>query len=410
MANSPAHGTAKSGLDDELIGSRRWRRRLHVSAPVTRLWIGFVLGWLPVFAVTAVRLVLDSRSRSRLPIALLLLMSCAALYLGLTLSGSIEASDLGPNGPTRSQCRRRLLLMAAMTSVIAGLVILVPHTGIWWLVMHVIIAAGLALPPVFATACIVVLLALTLTTAWAVSGSVDPMLLILIAFGASAIAVRQLTITVAHLRTAREELARAAVDQERLRFARDLHDLLGHSLSVIILKSELAGKLLPASAGRVATEITDVERAARDALGQVRQAVVGYRQPVLQRELAGARELLAGAGIDAEIEHSAGALPPPIDGLLAWAVREGVTNVVRHSQARRCEIRIDRYSGIVRLVVNDDGRGKEDAPPVRGTGLAGLAERAAVHGAELSVGPNPLGGFKLAIIAPVAGTQSDGRA
>src|SRR5262249_3539777 len=159
-------------------------------------------------------------------------------------------------------------------------------------------------------------------------------------FGGSAVAFRHLTATVAQLRRAREELARGAVNEERLRFARDLHDLLGHSLSTIVLKSELAGRLVPP--GRAAAEIADVQRAARDALQQVRAAVAGYRRPSLVSEIAAARELLAAAGIDARIGPSPAALPLAADGLLGWAVREGVTNVVRHSRARLCTIRLTK--------------------------------------------------------------------
>jgi two-component system sensor histidine kinase DesK len=287
-----------------------------------------------------------------------------------------------------------------MALLVVTLALLLPHAGVWWLGMHVVVAAGLALPPALATGAVAVVVAATMAASGLLAGAVDPLLLTQVAFGAGAVAVRQLTINVAQLRAAREELARAAVDQERLRFARDLHDLLGHSLSLIILKSELAGRLLPASPARAAVEVGDVERAARDALRQVRAAVTGYRQPVLRHELSAARELLAAAGIAAEVEHSAGPLPPPLDGLLAWAVREGVTNVIRHSGARRCEIRVTRLGDLVRLVVSDDGRSADGGAPKVGSGLAGLAERAAAHGAELVAGARPQGGFELVLIVP----------
>jgi two-component system, NarL family, sensor histidine kinase DesK len=375
--------------------------RLRLAAPVTRLWIGYVVGWLLVLVVTGMLMVADPRSRARLPAALLVLLALAALYLHVTLNEAIDATDLGPRGAPVSALRRRLVLLTAMASAVALLVVLLPHTGSWWLVMHVIVASGLALPAALAVRVMIVLLTLTIAAAWLVSGSVDPMLATQVAFGASAIAVRQLTVSVAQLRAARQELARAAVDQERLRFARDLHDLLGHSLSVIILKSELAGRLLPASPIRAGLEVADVERAGRDALRQVRRAVVSYRQPVLEHELAGAHELLLAAGIVPDVTHSAGELPPALNGLLAWAVREGVTNVVRHSRARRCEIRVDRHGNVVRLAVNDDGRGTGGGATPTGTGLTGLAERAALLGAELSVGPHPLGGFNLSMLAPI---------
>src|SRR5919202_637301 len=129
------------------------------------------------------------------------------------------------------------------------------------------------------------------------------------------------------LRLAREEMARLAVAEERLRFARDLHDLLGHSLSVIVLKSELAGRLALATPERAASELRDIEQVAREALREVREAVSGYRQAGLAQELEGAREALAAAGISVGIERSAGPLPAPVDSVLAWAVREAATNI-----------------------------------------------------------------------------------
>ena len=369
---------------------------------VGKLWIAFVLGWLPVIGATGVLFVRDPMSRPRLAPALLLLALLVGLYLWLTLRDPIEAADLTAAGPPPSALRRRLSLLGAMTLAIAALSSLLPHAAAWWLVMHVVVAAGLVLPSALAAASGVILIVMTILAARLVSGHFDLLLLSLVAFGAAAIAIRQLTISIAQLRLAREELARAAVDQERLRFARDLHDLLGHSLSLIILKSELAGRLLPRSPESAAREIADAERAARDALREVRVAVAGYRQPVLRNELSAARELLDAAGIVADIEQ-APRVPPELDGLLAWAVREGVTNVIRHSRAHRCTIRVEKLAHSIHLTVNDDGRGVNGDQPAMGNGLRGLAERSAACRAEMIVAPRPEGGFTLAITAPVRG-------
>jgi two-component system sensor histidine kinase DesK len=376
--------------------------------PVTRLWTAFVVGWLLVFGVTGNLLVRERLPPSRLAAVLLGLTLLAGLYLWVAMRSAIGPADLSPGGPGRAAVRQRLLLLAAMTLLVVGLVVLVPHGEVWWLVMHVIVAAGLVLPPSLAVGVSSALIASTIACAWLVGDAFDAMLLILVAFGAGAIAIRQLTLSVFHLRAAREELARAAVDQERLRFARDLHDLLGHSLSLITLKSELAGRLLPASPARAAIEVGDVERAARDALRQVRAAVTGYRQPVLHRELDTARELLAAAGIASAIDHSAGPLSPALDGLLAWAVREGVTNVIRHSRARRCDIRLSRLGERTRLTITDDGRGTLDGHRSDGSGLAGLAERTTAFGAELEAGPQPGGGFRLMVTVPTSGAVAEG--
>lgn len=370
------------------------------SAP--RLWTAFVLAWLPVFGLVVWGLAQAPPSAPRLAAALLALATQAGLYLGLALRGALADADFVPSGPGPAATRRRLLALAAMTGLVVALVLLVPDAEMWWLGMHVIVAAGLALPPWPAAGVTAALVALAVASAWLTTGRFDVILLLQVAFGAGAIAIRQLTIAVGQLRAAREELARLAVAEERLRIARDLHDLLGHSLSMIVLKSELAGRLLPTAPARAAAEIVDVERAAREALRQVRAAVAGYRQPALRGELAVARELLAAAGVAATVDDSAGPLPTALDGLLAWAVREGVTNVIRHSRARHCAIRISRQGDTVRAEVVDDGRGPAGRTPISGNGLAGLAERAAAHGGRLEVGRRPEGGFRLLLEAPAS--------
>jgi two-component system, NarL family, sensor histidine kinase DesK len=201
------------------------------------------------------------------------------------------------------------------------------------------------------------------------------------------------------LSLAREQIARLAVGEERLRFARDLHDLLGHSLSVIALKSELAGRLLKSSPGLAAHEVQDIESVARDALREVREAVAGYRQPTLKAELAGAREALTAAGIECRVEQDEGALPPAVEAVLAWTVREAVTNVMRHSQAQRCAIRIVNRDGHASVEVVDNGRGGK---PEAGSGLRGLQERVIERGGTLSAVPLPHEGFRLKVILPLS--------
>jgi two-component system, NarL family, sensor histidine kinase DesK len=201
------------------------------------------------------------------------------------------------------------------------------------------------------------------------------------------------------LRQAREEVGRLAVAEERLRFARDLHDLLGHSLSVIVLKSELAGRLSDADATRAAHEIRDVERVAREALREVREAVAGYRQLGLGQELESARATLSAAGIEARFKPLAGGLPTPVDSALAWALREGITNVIRHSAARHAEVRIERSDDHVELELLDDGVGCDGCDD--GNGLRGLRERVAARAGTLVAGTRTEGGFRLAVSLPL---------
>ncbi len=198
---------------------------------------------------------------------------------------------------------------------------------------------------------------------------------------------------------AREELARLAVAEERLRFSRDLHDLLGHSLSVIVLKAELAERLLPADAEGAARHVGDVRDVARAALGEVRDAVSGYRQPTLAAELAGARAALEAAGIAPELDEAEIALPPEAEAVLAWAVREGTTNVIRHSGAGSCRIAVSPGPAEASAEIVDDGHGSAGGS---GHGLDGLRERVEHLAGRLEAGTAPGGGFRLRVTVPIA--------
>jgi two-component system, NarL family, sensor histidine kinase DesK len=217
--------------------------------------------------------------------------------------------------------------------------------------------------------------------------------------GLAAVAGRLMIEGNLQLSLAREQIARLAVGEERLRFARDLHDLLGNSLSVIALKSELAGRLINRAPGLAAHEVEDIEKVARDALREVREAVAGYRQPTLAAELAGAHEALTAAGIEDHVEQDHAPLPPAVESVLAWTVREGVTNVMRHSQAKRCAIRIMNRDGRATVEVVDDGRG---GTPKEGSGLHGLRERVLERGGTLTAEPLPHEGFRLTVALPLA--------
>ena len=204
------------------------------------------------------------------------------------------------------------------------------------------------------------------------------------------------------LREARAELAEMAVAEERLRFARDLHDLLGHDLSLIALKAELAGKLLPAGADQAAGEVEEIRELTRTALRQVRLAVDGYRQPTLPSELAGAKVALEAAGIELRVDGVDGALDPDVESVLAWAVREGATNAIRHSGARHAAITVRAGADTTELEIADDGNG---APPREGAGhgLTGLRERAQSLGGTVEAGAGPAGGFRVTVRVPRSG-------
>lgn len=176
-----------------------------------------------------------------------------------------------------------------------------------------------------------------------------------------------------------------AVAEERLRFARDLHDVMGRNLSAIAVKSQLAGELVRRSRPEAADEVADISRIAEASLKEVREVVRGYRRTDLTGELAGARSVLRAAGVGCTVqgEDGAGTLPEPVQAALGWVVLEAVTNVLRHSEAAECTITLERGGGEVRLTVTNDGVSGE---PGTGNGLTGLRERLAGAGGTLSAG------------------------
>ncbi|MEU7167049.1 histidine kinase [Streptomyces morookaense] len=221
--------------------------------------------------------------------------------------------------------------------------------------------------------------------------------------------------TVTQLKATREELAHAAVERERLRFSRDLHDLLGHTMSVIVVKAEAVRRLAPRNLDAALGQAADIEAVGRQALTEIREAVTGYREGSLTTELDSARSCLDASGITADIRQSGPPLPPQTAALLGWVVREGVTNVIRHSGAERCTIEVRGEPGRVHLEITDDGRGVVSAEGTSGTGgtggtgLKGLTERLATAGGSLATGPHSKRGFRLVAELPVD-DEEEGRA
>jgi two-component system sensor histidine kinase DesK len=182
------------------------------------------------------------------------------------------------------------------------------------------------------------------------------------------------------LKKANEEIGHLAKVAERERIARDLHDVLGHTLSVIILKSELAGKLIDRDPERAKAEIADVEKTSREALTEVRSTIRGYRAYSLDAELKQAQTTLETAGLRVTSESAAVLLTPVQESVVALVVREAVTNVVRHAGARNCLLRLVPVNGACRFEIQDDGRG---GATVEGNGLRGMRERIEALGGTL---------------------------
>ena len=331
------------------------------------------------------------------------LFACVFLWLMWTH----EPLQLAPAGPSEVlEYRATIGFLAVLVGVLSFAL------GPEWRVLffyHVNVAAGIMLPKrdAYATTAGIATLTLALGFFSGLAWLVVPA----VALGLWATSFVGQVAAVAELRDAREELARLAVAEERLRFARDLHDLLGHSLSLITLKSELAGRLLPAAPEKAAAEVHDIESVARRALREVREAVAGYRRPTLGEELDGAREMLEAAGITCRIENSVDVSSTETDAVLAWVVREGATNVIRHSRARRCEIRLTRDDEEAHAEITDDGRGHPPEPgkTADGSGLSGLAERVGALGGGFEAGPPPGGGFRLRVSLPLRETATQVR-
>ncbi len=307
-----------------------------------------------------------------------------------------------------------LAVLAAVACVVYGQ----NWTPLW---IYVASAGGMVLTSVFGsrlaalgvfviTACYLVCCRITHLDLASTLAVLIPVLLI----GLAMIGFRMQINLMRELTQARETVAKLATNEERLRLARDMHDLTGQSLSMITLKSELAAKRLaklPSSAERdaVLTELGDIGRVSRQTLHDIREAVSGYRRPTLAIEVITARNALEAAGIalddDPGLTLRSGTFDPEAEAVLAWCLREAVTNVIRHSRARHCRIRLTERMDEVSLEVTDDGRGfpgqgPEDpenpatADSAHGSGLRGVSERLSAIGGRLSLGPADGSGSK----------------
>ncbi|MEJ2291309.1 MAG: sensor histidine kinase [Deinococcales bacterium] len=227
-----------------------------------------------------------------------------------------------------------------------------------------------------------------------------PALLLIPMFGITTVFERERARANARLAMAQDEIERLAAIAERERIARDLHDLLGHTLSTITLKSELAHRLAAADPERAAVEMRDVERISREALQEVRSAVSGFRARGLQGELANAKLALGAGGVAFDYYAEPLELPPERESALALALREAVTNVLRHADASHCRVRVTRLGNFAELTVEDDGVG---GATIRG-GLAGMKARLQALGGSLQVMDDR--GTRLRVALPLAGNQA----
>jgi two-component system sensor histidine kinase DesK len=313
---------------------------------------------------------------------------------------------------------RRAAVATILLTLLAILVALLDPASHWLILFfYPAVAAGLLSSVRTASIAIVTVAVIAAVVGWPILADPANRLLRPLEWalaGFATLAITRLVIVYDQLAAARAEVGRLAAADERLRIARDLHDLIGHGLSLITLKAELAGRLLPVDAGLAAVEITDIESVSRRALEDVRAVVGGFRRLTLEGELVGARAALEAAGVTIEIDHAAAGLPGEIDEAFAWCVREGATNVIRHAHARTATIRTRREDGTASLEILNDGPGSANGvspgdepgahvPTRTGSGLMGLAERARAVSGRIEAAPSPDGGYRLAMVIPLDG-------
>ena len=366
--------------------------------PRTMIWLAAVIrvAIAPVLLGALVLLVNSARSPSDL-----------AVSAGLVLLGAIHVLYWWrPGNDQQGRAAAALAGTVFINFVLLNLLGLAEP--LVWLYPALIAGFGLRMP---AAAVGVGLTALAAAAPLALEGRlihpIDPVhpaaalgpshsvLLSIMLAGLGMAAVRQLIAVNADLHATRAELADLAVAGERERLARELHDLLGRTLSLIAVKAELASRLSAKADPSAAAELADVQQLARQAVRDVREAVTGAHAPTVHAELDAARAALRTAGIAVSVDTSATSIEPAHETTIAWALREAVTNVVKHSGARTCHISLDATDGCTSLEVRDDGNGPGGGGT--GTGLDGLADRIHALGGTIEVGPGEDAGFRLRV-------------
>ncbi len=358
------------------------------------------LGWAAIWLVFLGYPIADIIGAGYSPTKAVIAWTCLVAFAATYLFAMWICLSLVPRVATG------VLLVPLAALFVEGVTLALVFRGEWsGVLVYCGVCAGWTLrwrfliPVLFALGAFMVVSGAILGYAWADLGFLS---FLTVALGFTMLAFRRLIATVIELRTARAEVARLATSDERLRISRDVHDILGHSLSVIALKAQVARRLMHSDPDAAAEAIGDVESVARESLAEVRAMVTGYRQRSLADELQGARDVLDAAGIALEVTRDSAVPAAPVDSLLAWTVREGVTNVLRHSRAHRCEISLESGNGGFTVAIIDDGVG--GVASAGGSGLHGLRERVGAAGGRVEAGPGERGGFRLQAYVPRAAT------
>ncbi|WP_232523104.1 MULTISPECIES: sensor histidine kinase [Nocardioides] len=347
-----------------------------------------ILVWTPVLLLGPVLDLHGTTESLVFQVAMIVVIAASAVTAALT------------GGPPWLDPRAPIALSTLVAATFAG----AAHAHDMWLPTWLLLANVLpsALRGRWLLAAVPITAAASMWAAWAAEPDGSRVLaqgFVVLLAGVASSAFATLIDTVSELRRTREELARAAVADERDRFSRDLHDLLGHTLSVMVVKAQAVRRLAVADPDAAIAHAVDIEQIGRQALTDVRQAVDTMRTPSLAEELDGARRALDAAGIATTVHHSGVVVTDAEDELLAWVVREAATNVLRHSGASTCRISLADADGQVTLTITDDGVGAPTPPALRPGGLEGLRSRLAAGRGELAVAPQD-GGFRLVATVP----------
>ncbi|MEV7384003.1 sensor histidine kinase [Streptomyces lydicus] len=359
--------------------------------------VGATAAVIPLFGL------IPSLSASDSPLTTVLVAAFAlALFAAsqVTISWSYHSAQLDD--------RFRLALLVPLMALSVALPL---WLGKDWTILLTYLAAtcAVAVPPRMTLPALATSVSLTAFVAEHVDGADTTSLVVMTAaVGLSMTTYRRILDLNAELRRTRRELARAAVTQERLRFARDMHDTLGHDLLQLTLRAEVTRRLYRAGRTDVEAELQQIEDMGRQCLERVREAVTGYRRLSLPAVIEEARPTLADAGVSVTVDLTKDPLPQEVETALSWVVREALTNVVRHARATHCRVTVSAEDDRAALEVLDDGKGpgRRRLSGPGGNGLTGLTERVTALGGSLRTSAAPGGGFLLLAAVPLRGSTA----
>lgn len=394
-------GSMRGAKQDSAAEQQRWQA--PVLAPVlARGILAVVFGGFCLVAFLHVLYVANG------PVTVAVSAGCMLALLGLQLFYFSRPSSLlqSPMGYAALLAQASLVYVpllefkqawVGLPGFLAGTGLLVLPTRLTWPAFGLVVASMGVIQAQFSNAAVDIAYTTVSTT---ITG--------LVVYG-----LTRLATLVTQLHAAQNELAEMAVAQERLRFARDLHDLLGYSLSAITLKSELTHRLVMKHPERAQEELAEVLDISRRALSDVRAVASGYRELSLAAESESARSVLVAADIDVHMDMDYGELPSRVRTVLATVLREGVTNVLRHSKAERCDITVRRNDGKVCIDIVNDGVPQISVQRLGsggngGSGIPNLSQRLTVLDGTLTAGIDPDGRFRLRATAPIRASVEAG--